>query len=639
MKIISINGVDNIGKTTQINLLKIRNNYNVKIMESLWKYNPILEKKLQEPWRWFNASNLDEYLVLMFDAILRRQEQALLSQEDLVVLDRGFAMFLATIKSTIQIKQNLSSNDATYIVDEFLDKNYAWRKSKEDASILLQFSNNDDANVNLTMLRSKEDWINYSLDEINQYKKYQYILNHELLKSQKNGDFSNIVMANRSVLEVQNDIRHALNTDFRMNVLGKFIDHIIWIGWLSESGKSTIWEKLSQNHGFTRLKVAYFANIVNQRYPWLFNQSPREFALRLFEAIDEFASTHYYLNNYTIESLRFYEVVKELKKLLWDKFKIVYASCDRQSAIQRTANNQAIDVLEAKAIVEKKDKEKISQEADKIQGLADIVVNNDFGVEQLNVLIQNLASLLDNNCEVNMSNSVCDLRLNASYSESILSVIDLLHNSSVWISLISLSWSVWRMDVDPRSSDIDFFIVADSLEWSEHLKMSLGQHKLLNKIKIWYTIIDKSSFEKPSLETDAKILYLIKNLNQLSSLILTKNGLTIPPYNNRDLIQALNRDKFIYIENTRKQINNAKNNDELLIETKHVYTIMKMCLIQKWFDKVEWYANVYAKFYEIYWSCMSIQLPNILSLRMNDLNFDDLKLLLLRFIDEILFLD
>jgi hypothetical protein len=45
-------------------------------------------------------------------------------------------------------------------------------------------------------------------------------------------------------------------------------------------------------------------------------ESPREFALYLFEALDDFFATHYFFENYTIESLRYVDVISELKAFL-----------------------------------------------------------------------------------------------------------------------------------------------------------------------------------------------------------------------------------------------------------------------------------------------------------------------------------
>jgi hypothetical protein len=44
--------------------------------------------------------------------------------------------------------------------------------------------------------------------------------------------------------------------------------------------------------------------------------SPNDFALRVFEELDEFACNHYFFENYTIESLRYFDVISELKTIL-----------------------------------------------------------------------------------------------------------------------------------------------------------------------------------------------------------------------------------------------------------------------------------------------------------------------------------
>jgi thymidylate kinase len=47
-KIISINGVDNTGKTTQSRLLQIRNSYSVRIVDNIANFNQTLHKNLDK---------------------------------------------------------------------------------------------------------------------------------------------------------------------------------------------------------------------------------------------------------------------------------------------------------------------------------------------------------------------------------------------------------------------------------------------------------------------------------------------------------------------------------------------------------------------------------------------------------------
>jgi hypothetical protein len=92
-------------------------------------------------------------------------------------------------------------------------------------------------------------------------------------------------------------------------------------------------------------------------------------------------------------------------------------------------------------------------------------------------------------------------------------------------------------------------------------------------------MIDKHSFEDSSCLNNAKISYIIKNLNSLLSLILIKKDIKIPFYNKANLINAVKKDIKGYMDATNISIHEALNNDQLLVELKHMYTVMKLFLL------------------------------------------------------------
>lgn len=68
--IISFNGVDGSGKTTQAELIKEKNPDLIEVFGGLDKYYPFHEKNSFD-W-WFNESSSEEFATIMYDSIKQR---------------------------------------------------------------------------------------------------------------------------------------------------------------------------------------------------------------------------------------------------------------------------------------------------------------------------------------------------------------------------------------------------------------------------------------------------------------------------------------------------------------------------------------------------------------------------------------
>lgn len=622
MSIVSLNWVDNIWKTTQIKLLNIRNNYSIKVVENLPNFSSNLQKRINESWWWFNEGNSDEFVKVMIDALNERQYKASEYTEDLVILDRWFSMFIATIVSTLQVKQDISKENAKDIVFEYIYKSFWEIKNIEDFSILLKYGDNIDHNVQSTMNRERNTSQIFSPAEIQRYQKYQYLLNQTIDSQIEEWNFTNILYANDSILNVQNKIRALLPSELNIPLIWINIDNLVWIWWMSESWKSTIWDFLFQKYNFIRLKISYFAKIVNKKYPWLFEKSSIEFAHKLFEEMDEFADTHYYFKNYSFESLRFKEVIEELKKILWDKFTIVYTECDRNLAIERWAKLTWTNIDKEKKIVNEKDVQKNKDWAPEIKAISDIVIKNNHSYEYFEFMLKNIVAWLKNDTNIDLSQNINCLPIPTNYLDSLNKALIFIKNNIKNINLISLCWSWWRLDIIDWISDLDLFIVVENKENIENTKKILKDIRHTYWIKIWFTLIDKESFESSWFNNDTKIHYLVSSLNTLNSIIILKNDLQIPKCDKKILVDTIKRDLWAYINDTKNCIILAKNENKLIDELKHIYTIMKLILTIKWHENIEWYEKVKHKFWEIFPWYISSEIPAITDKKYN---FIDLK--------------
>ena len=101
--IISINGLDGTGKSTQIKLLKRQNPNLIDIFGGLDNYKPFNEDKRDFDW-WFLNSNTEEFLNIIYKTISERNEKIILSNKPIIIVDKGIINFDARVISTLKVK-------------------------------------------------------------------------------------------------------------------------------------------------------------------------------------------------------------------------------------------------------------------------------------------------------------------------------------------------------------------------------------------------------------------------------------------------------------------------------------------------------------------------------------------------------
>ena len=104
---VSLNGADNVGKTTQIELLP--SHYTISKVEALHesdqKIGDMHRRGLLRDW-WWDSSN-EEFTCSIFGALRRRHWGSMASEHSVVtVFDRGAAMFEAVAIAVIAIKSS-----------------------------------------------------------------------------------------------------------------------------------------------------------------------------------------------------------------------------------------------------------------------------------------------------------------------------------------------------------------------------------------------------------------------------------------------------------------------------------------------------------------------------------------------------
>ena len=129
--IVSISGLDNVGKTTQTNLLQYAVPNSV-VLPPLHKFNKDTWEKLPNDW-WFN-SKTEEHTNLIYDSNKKRYEfstETPISKfNSFYILDRGAVMFKDVCIATCMLKDKLDRDAANQKVISISSENWSLESSE-----------------------------------------------------------------------------------------------------------------------------------------------------------------------------------------------------------------------------------------------------------------------------------------------------------------------------------------------------------------------------------------------------------------------------------------------------------------------------------------------------------------------------
>lgn len=134
--IVSISGMDNLGKSTQAGIL---NEIWPEMFSKPMHINqteafPKLKGKELSLW-WFDPNNYKEFADTMYHSIAQRYEKALKSDAPIVVLDKGIDFYDTRIKATL-LTLGVPQNEVLSIVKEAKNKYLLWN-SCEDLKLII----------------------------------------------------------------------------------------------------------------------------------------------------------------------------------------------------------------------------------------------------------------------------------------------------------------------------------------------------------------------------------------------------------------------------------------------------------------------------------------------------------------------
>ena len=324
---ISLNGADNVGKTTHIGLLP--SHYTVSkiggLHDSDENIGDMHRRGLLQDW-WWGSSN-EEFTCSIFGALGRRQCDSMASEHSVInIFDRGVAMFEAVVVAVIAIKSaDHDLSKARTVLNTIIETNHL-QVPKERLAILLRHGDSLEGSLQITMSREADPG-----DE--RYRLYQLLLHSELERQEQSGVYQHVIKvgATSSIGDVQDKLREVILRYTQNQLFLPMIhnvDYIYALSGLSESGKSSVAEAFCRHHGPAqafRAKIVYFNDLISERLgKSVYSLPEKDQALRLLHELERFSNDHYWLRLITIESMHRHSVAKWLKIWIGRRLQVIY---------------------------------------------------------------------------------------------------------------------------------------------------------------------------------------------------------------------------------------------------------------------------------------------------------------------------
>ncbi|WP_157236746.1 hypothetical protein [Promicromonospora sukumoe] len=358
---LSLNGVDNVGKTAQLSWLAraIDGAHHVGSADKWHRRWADLAGDGFAQW-WFQDSSTSEHTALMFTSHVARRE----ASGPLALEDRGLPMILAACAATSAVKDGLAPHDALDEVTR-ITRDLPQPAHRHEVHLLLRRHSDPAQEATMSLQREVQ-----SVGD--RYRAYQEALAQVLAIQVERGAYDMVIdQRDAPILDVQRAIRA------RIADIGVAVDSLpdpqldrVWVlGGMSESGKSTVGELLRDEHGVARLKIGYLLEVaalrVGQDDPYAWSEA--EQAGRLTEEILRFASATR-ARSISLESAHRFEQTASLRKTWGSRCQVVYVDAGPEARADRAA--------ESRAELRERDAIKLSRGAGRILEVADHVLDN-----------------------------------------------------------------------------------------------------------------------------------------------------------------------------------------------------------------------------------------------------------------------
>ena len=580
--IISINGLDGSGKSTQIELLKNKNPYLIDVFGGLENYFPFNQDKRDFDW-WFLNSKIEEFIDIIYKAISERNKKIQGSNKPIILLDKGLINFDIRVISTLLIK-SLSEEKSNLLIKE--KKRELKNEDIEDFKIFFTNPSPNSKNKNIAFNKTYE---NYQINQKELMEKYLAKLDNNIaIKFNCKGDIE----------YVSNNLNNLIFNLLKTKISLPLSKNIFGIGGLSESGKSSLGFYFSKMYNIWNLKINYFNNVICNRYQIkpeeLMINDKRYISILEAEEISNFLNINYYIKAISIESLHNYLISLYFKDIFKEIYQIIFIDTNIEKRIYRNSLSLKKDILYSELMVKNKDLVKFSRDADQIIDISDFIIYNNSSkihfYEQIDHIINKL------NIQKNiMTKEINEFNMPQIYKDVLEKVYkEILKNTN--LKLFILHGSCSNGTVIENFSDIDLIIVIEPNDKSTRKKINEIITQSL-EIKIGTTIYNSKEFE--NLFVDLKTIYALYTINKLENFPIYISDISIPKIEINMLIKKC---KILVPEKIHELRRILYNNDSFIKYDeifKKLSHIMKNFLILEEIES-KGYFESYKLFSEVY---------------------------------------
>jgi hypothetical protein len=553
---VSLNGVDNVGKSTQV----------------AWLHHGIPEAHLvgtvdawDSRWAdiaagdfghwWFVGSTTAEHVGLMLGSHSARRA----ASRPWALEDRGLPMLRAACAATAAIKEGSSTTQALQLVDHIAADLPAAKPRREVHVLLRRFD--DPQREARAALRREPHPVGQ------RYSAYQHALAAVIALQVERGEYDTVLdIGDAPILDVQRQLRAQL-ADFEVAVPllpADTLDRLWVLAGMSEGGKSTVGELLRDEHGVTRLKIGYLLEVAALRagasdpYQW----PTREQAELLTEEILRFAATSK-ARTISIESAHSFEATAHLKRVWGDRCQIVYVDAD--------SGVRASRAVETEAQLHARDATKHERGAHRIADIADHVIDNAGPLSALKLAVTRLTSSMD---VPHVPLRVCDPVTHGEWLEQTTA-----HLLDDQVALMLATGSTGTTKWHEGWSDLDVLVVRDTLPatWLRDIVGTLPAPENVKVAVSAFTVGDLDAVRVPS-----RVAQSLRRAAHGIGVLYQRPGYLIPVPVSAHVDRAGRGELGLILMTTRRLLTEADTNVRAVY--KHLLLLAKILLHADGYD-------------------------------------------------------
>lgn len=355
-RIVSVNGLDGSGKSTQVELLGSMEG--VQPIRKDGSGFPDFSPYGASEW-WFHPDNHPKLADALGRLIISAEEQAS-TEATVYVADRGPTMHLAALTATVMTTDG-SEFDEAMVRSATLLENVVGFDVTDSRWDELLLTGNHRSNDETTAGHTPNQ--NYRYDDYQTNLRYA---TNRLFDMREDAH----VIPDGPIIDVQNTIRREIASKYRIDpTFCDNLDLIVGFGGMTESGKSSHAEHLRVEEDFMRLKI----RSIDQLFHLEHGRRPTSDELTLRTAI--FVHANAFARSFSVESIHRPEVHDSMRRYFGDRYQLVYMDADSDARMQRTADELGITIAEAEEKFQAKEATKAGRGADTLKARANLVVD------------------------------------------------------------------------------------------------------------------------------------------------------------------------------------------------------------------------------------------------------------------------